>query len=543
MSKKGWMLLAIVLAVGLIVMAGLALTTPRAKFVALPQLPTPPEGVKYADHSEVFRLAGITTYEGAKSCVQCHEEAVDEVLHSYHYLEYNTIDDIAGKENVVYGGRFAYNDFCGSIFWEGEVNINFIGKAVLKVTPEGKEDLKGTFIASGCSMCHGVSMGKLPQPEATEEQLANIDCLQCHSDVYLSGARGVKKGLKAIQGNPDTGFWYTMGESLDMETVAKHIVARPTNDICLGCHAFSGGGPGFKRPNLTPDLMEPEVPENIDVHIARGMQCVDCHVASGHRFGTKVVDTWSRESDEYPTCESCHQVRHTEPVIGWVLDTFHTEAVACQTCHIPSIAKGQYPTDVKRHWDEAEFNEKLVRWEPILDMEKNVEPVYAWWNEQTREAYLYPNPVEPKDGIITLAKPVGQRGEGKIYPFKYHQAIVPYDPVNKLPIPIKVGVVFATGNLDTAYELGAKPGGLQVSGEFVTLERYMGVNHGVEPAENALGCFDCHGFKEERMPWRALGYGIYPPVAFTFFTVVLPLLIVALIVYGVIRRRQKAVQA
>lgn len=536
MSRRGWIILSVVLALALVGALVFWLGAPRRAAVQ-PSLAV--SETRVVDHTDLFAKAGITQYEGAKSCVGCHEDDVKEVLHSYHYLEYNPVSDIAGKGEIPFGGRYAYNDFCGNIFWEGKVAINFIGKAVLQKAPEGKEDLVGTFIASGCSMCHGVSMGKVPEPVESEEEYANIDCLACHTDALPTGGAAVKKGFKAVVGSPEEGFRYVPGENFDFAKVAQRITSRPTNANCLGCHAFSGGGPGFKRPNLDPSLMGPEVPEEVDVHIARGMQCVDCHTGKDHKFGSLVVDTWSRESEDIPTCESCHQVRHTEPVIGWLLETFHTEKVACQTCHIPTFAKGGYPTDMVRHWDEVEFSEKMARWEPVLEMAENVEPVYAWWDEKTREAYTY-EPITPENGVITLAKPVGDKQTGKIYPFKYHQAIVPFDSVNKLPIPVKVGVVFATGDLQKAYQAGAQPGNLQVTGDFVTLERYMGINHGVVPAEQALGCFNCHGFTEERMPWRQLGYGIYPPVAFTFFTVVLPLLLIGLVVYAVRRNAQKA---
>lgn len=544
MSRRIWMMLAVVFLVGLVVAAFFAITSPKVKPVAHPRLPTP-KAVRYVDHTKIFEEAGITQYEGGKSCYTCHEDDALEVVHSYHYLESNKVADIAGMGEVVFGGRMAYNDFCGNIFWvkpDGTVvPINYIGKAVLKETPAGKEDLQGTFIASGCSMCHGVSMGKVPQEQETEEEFANINCLACHTDAMPSGPAAVKQGYLQVVGSPEEGFRYVPGEKFNFAEIAKRIVAKPTNANCLGCHAFSGGGPGFKRPNLNPALMQPDVPEEVDVHIARGMQCVDCHPGTDHAFPSKAVDTWGREAGPAPLCTDCHQVRHTKPVIGWVIETFHAERVACQTCHIPTFGKGGFPTDMKRDWSQVEFSEKMARWEPLLDLREDVEPTYAWWNGETREVYVYPSPADVQDGKLTYVKPVGSRNDpkSKIYPFKYHEAIVPFDAEKKLPIPVKVGVVFATGNVQKAYELGGQPGGLTFKGDFVTLVRYMGVNHGVVPASRALGCFNCHGFAEERMPWRALGYGIYPPVAFTFFTVILPLAVLAAVVYGVVRTRRR----
>ncbi len=499
-----WVGIGVLVVVLLVVVAGVIWAVTRPAEAKVPRSLKPSEVGKYSDHTDLFRKEGITRYEGSKSCIECHEREVQEVFHSIHYQMKSPVPDIEGREPVVHGGRLAYNDFCGAIFWQGEVPINFIGKAVLKVAPEGQEEKVGTFIASGCSMCHGTSMGLVPKDEPTPEQLGNIDCLACHSDIYLSGP----------------------------------IVEVPTKDACLGCHAYSGGGPGFKRPNLTPALMGDQVPEDIDVHIARGMHCVDCHIEEEHKFPTIAVDTWSREAENPPTCTSCHKEDqvHQRALLGWVINTFHLEKVACQTCHIPRFAK-QFPTDMKRDWSHAEFVPKGARWEPLIQFEKDVEPVYRWWNEKTRIAYLYPEPATVSDGKITYLAPVGGparrvgligwESDGKLYPFKYHETVVPFDPEKQVPIPIKVGIVFATGNTEKAIQAGAKASGLTFTGEFVTLVRYMAVNHGVEPAENALGCLDCHGLREKRMPWQELGYGHYPEIAFGA-----ALLVVGLVVAG-----------
>ena len=40
----------------------------------------------------------------------------------------------------------------------------------------------------------------------------------------------------------------------------------------------------------------------------------------------------------------------------------------------------------------------------------------------------------------------------------------------------------------------------------------MGIFHAVQPAENALGCLDCHG-PDGRLDWRGLGYDADPLAA------------------------------
>ncbi len=483
---------------------------------------TPTERRKI-DHTEYWQDAGITSYNGSATCILCHEDEVYEVFHSYHYQMANNITDIAGVESIYFGGRYAYNDFCGAIFWNGEVNVNYIGKAILKAPPPEYSDLQGTFIASGCSMCHGVSMGLIPSTEPTPEQLGNIDCLACHADpnVYFAGGPGVVKfGYKVVY-RDENGTWrYMVNPNISVWDLAANIYDKPTNVNCLVCHAFSGGGPHYKRPNLSPDLMR-NVSREFDVHLAAGLSCIDCHQVEDHKFPTKSADTWSREGDNVPTCTQCHGDEPHEGVKGWFLNKFHLEKVACQTCHIPYIAHGDYPTDVYRNWSDPEFVPEAAKYEPSLDLQSMIEPVYLWYNG-TREVYLYPQPVTPdENGYITYVKPLGDKDDpnSKIYPFKLHYAVVPYSETGKAPIPIKVGVVFATGNVTKAIEIGSKISGLEWQGDWAILVRYMQVNHGVVPAEKALSCFNCHGPTVKRMPWPELGYGHFPEIAFITITV------------------------
>ncbi len=210
-------------------------------------------------------------------------------------------------------------------------------------------------------MCHGVSMDLPPEPEPSEEQLGSIDC--------------------------------------------------------LACHAYSGGGPHFKRPNLSPDLYDAD--ETSDVHMARGLSCIDCHKAVDHTFPTKSTDTWNREEGHIPQCTDCHGQDSHGGLKGWILNTFH-DRVACQVCHIPYIAHGEYPTDMYRNWTHPEFVAEAAKYEPQLDLRKMVEPVYAWYNG-TRKAYLYPAKIELENGKITYLAPLGSKDDhkAKIYHTSY----------------------------------------------------------------------------------------------------------------------------
>ncbi len=489
--------------------------------------------IEIADHSQAFRRANISVYEGSKTCIKCHEDDTKDLAHSIHYRMVSNARDTS-YGGLLVGSRFLYNDFCGAIFWNGTVPINFIGKAVLKKAPPGKEELRGRLIATGCSMCHGVSLGSVPSIKPTKKDLENIDCLVCHHLEYKGGFIGVKEGWRIVA-KTETGWRYVPAPNMSAIELAKNIVAKPPKENCLWCHAFSGGGPHFKRPNLSPDLLG-SVSEEYDVHMARGLHCTDCHRFEKHRIDTSgALDTWSREDPgETLSCSHCHpeKERHRAPIAGLLIEAFH-ERVACQTCHVPYIAHGKYPTDLHRDWSRIEFNHRLGRWEPIIETGKNILPVYRWWDSSNREVYIYPEPIEPVNNTIYLVKPVGSidTPNAKIYPFKLHEAIVPYDSKRKIPLPIKVGIVFATGDIDKAIRAAVADTGLKLGANytFIKLVRYMSINHGVVPKENSLRCIECHS-PWGRMPWSMLGYGPLPALIYIATPIIFALGLLLLII-------------
>ncbi len=55
------------------------------------------EEFKVIDHSKVWEEKGITKYEGSKTCIQCHEDKVRQVFHSYHYQLFSENEVSTGK--------------------------------------------------------------------------------------------------------------------------------------------------------------------------------------------------------------------------------------------------------------------------------------------------------------------------------------------------------------------------------------------------------------------------------------------------------------
>jgi len=95
----------------------------------------------------------------------------------------------------------------------------------------------------------------------------------------------------------------------------------------------------------------------------------------------------------------------------------------------------------------------------------------------------------------------------KIYAFKHHYAYQPIekDGLKRL-LPLKIGIFFETGQIQTAVEMGASAVGWEYTGHtFAETERYMGLFHEVAPKENALSCNNCHN-GGNRLDFDALGY-------------------------------------
>jgi len=102
--------------------------------------------------------------------------------------------------------------------------------------------------------------------------------------------RGVVKEGETLK------FWGAGGVDV---LKAAQSVQKPTNEMCLRCHAATGGGPNHKH-GVIPT-------KDSDVHVAKGMHCVDCHPTQKHKIGggsdLKAQDLWDVKVD----CTNCHK--------------------------------------------------------------------------------------------------------------------------------------------------------------------------------------------------------------------------------------------
>jgi hypothetical protein len=334
----------------------------------------------------------------------------------------------------------------------------------------------------------------------TAEQLENIDCLICHAsgyrrDLYPDGAGGFQ--WKPI-------LWRNRD---GLDSVSKRI-SLPTRVMCLRCHAASGGGPNYKRGDLEYKLADCE--RDFDVHMAasgKNLQCIACHAGEKHRVRGRGSDLSGSDLPAKPLgCEnqSCHSLApHAVAVLNK-----HAKRVNCTVCHIPAFAKEE-PTDMVRDWSKPAYNPETDKYTATITLQKDVRPVYAWYNGSTR-SQLPREPVSRlADGSVGIMVPLGSQRDpnARIYAFKLHRGKLPLLEGKNWIIPIAVEHFFPNGQIDPAVRKAAEEmyGIADARYSWTDTSRYMGIFHGVQPASKALQCLDCHR-PNGRMDWKALGY-------------------------------------
>ena len=424
-------------------------------------------------------------YEGTKTCLACHQSEAESFFHSQHYQWRGTASHITNAQGQRLGKMNTINDFCTN------PSANWIGRV---------ENKKGDVITRGCSACHA-GLGLKPSAEMTQQQLENIDCLQCHASGYRRDVYQNEKG--AWEWRP---ILWENKEGLD--SVAKRI-GMPTRTTCLRCHANSGGGANYKRGDI--EYVLANTTRDYDVHMGKdgaNYDCIHCHQGGDHRVKGRGADLSANDMKETVRCGECHK---TAPHQDADLNR-HMSRIDCTVCHIPTFARTD-ATDMKRDWSKAVYNAEKDKYSADIKLETNVKPVYAWYNGNTKEQLLGQPLNRLPDGSVGMMIPQGSRDDpsAKIYAFKLHKAKLPYLKDKGWILPIQVEEFFQTGALDKSIREASEHayGVKNPDYGWVDTTRYMGIYHGVRPHEQALHCKDCHG-ANGRMDWKALGYPADP---------------------------------
>lgn len=425
----------------------------------------------------------ISDYTGPETCLACHAENGLTAVDSVHYQWRGDSSQMIDPPGPQAGKSGALNDFCG------QPDINWLG---LLTTATGTE------AGSGCAQCH-VGLGAKPSGQISATEAANVDCLVCHSDIY------VRKVVR-------NGDGFAMVPDPDNMTVspteAAQGVVKPTTKACLNCHAKAAGGNNWKRGDLSLDQLNPS--RDHDVHLAAeadggaGLGCRDCHVSAEHRIAGRGSDLRPRDLEEDMSCARCHTDQpHDSSQINR-----HLGRVDCTTCHIPTFSKST-PTEMVRDWTRTPvYSAEKGLYEPPQEMQSNVTPTYRWFNGKSVFYNFGEQPAYFEGQAIVMSAPDGRvdDGQSKLHPFKIHRAKWPRDPGSGLLLPMKMSRIFQDADVNQAIIQGTTEAGWEYTSHvFADTVRYMGLFHEVRPRSAALGCTDCH-YGASRIDFNGLGY-------------------------------------
>jgi octaheme c-type cytochrome (tetrathionate reductase family) len=472
-----------------------------------------------ADHSKFKELQREfkSGPEVTRACLTCHTEAAKQVMKTRHW----TWEGLNPGTGQTLGKKRLVNNFC-------------IG------------------IASNqpyCTSCHVGFGWKDDKFDFTAEH--NVDCLACHD---TSGTYRKPSGLAGHPAVEEMEFPPGSGEILrpvDLQRVAQKV-GKTSRYTCGACHFYGGRGDGVKHGDLDTSLEVADM--EVDVHMdATGLDfsCATCHKTTGHEVpGSRFQPTAKDRAGPLlrgvvakrtpATCESCHgNYPHTaktmaniKPLRGHSVTSMaaivnnHSEKVACQTCHIPAMARGGVAT--KMVWDWSAAGRKDADGKPIVlkdakghtiydskkgafELAENVIPDYVWFNGEVTYTLLG-DKVKKVPGYAPINRFGGSATDGKsrIWPVKVFRGVQPYDPVSEsLVIPHTYGTDPASYavsyNWEMAIAAGMADAGAPFSGkvDFIKTQMLWPLNHMVAPRSGTLTCKECHnrvgGFSEGRM--------------------------------------------
>lgn len=512
------------------------------------------------DHPDISGV--VAEYTGAGSCVICHgagssidvEAIAREVVKSNHFAFKTDV----GSDNIfvhdgdgdlsndtpvtgVYGKANRYCGLPGSI-----TAINWVGLMQNPAAPFNADNpAYANGMPGGCARCHVSNGTKNLAGLADDDAWETVDCLLCHSTTYQVGGKVLTnygKRMPVADAESQTGYHMPYISGADLAATSTTIQNKPTTSQCQSCHAYAGGGYTNKRGH---DFDGARGKGIVDHHSSK-LECVDCHITKNHKIGMGRVKPacWTSEllgdeDNDKISCAYCHSPQGaTEkrsagaPIPEhnmWSGDSKarHMDNIACQTCHI----KNNQGLDMK--WFDQIVQEKdgegnFKRWKPKgHKITGDAVLSYQWFN-----GTVYDN-----------VAPRGEKGDGKIHPFRVMQSYVPVDEATHTMLPVKLGILFnanpeitnmgnfgvtegdETSLIDKAIRIGVKKAAgakpemaalLNDDGNYAGSYVFdwdvmnFSVDHGVNPSEEARGCADCHAESGGILDWTALGYDANP---------------------------------
>ncbi|MBW2604372.1 MAG: tetrathionate reductase family octaheme c-type cytochrome [Deltaproteobacteria bacterium] len=446
-----------------------------------------PKKPSTTDHSRLKALNQDFTSGSqiSKACISCHTEAADQLKKTLHWT---WIDPDSPADNPKGKAGYSLNNFC--------------------ITTNGMNDRH-------CNKCH-IGWN-------TEDKEAEIDCLKCHGQKKINWEETFHDYKYFAESNDPEEIALAKDAQVEIREAVQSI-GRPTRKNCGSCHFTGGGGDGVKHGDLDSSLTHPN--RELDVHMGydgQNFECTRCHTTIAHRVAGRIYGTPASktrksllEHDLEPKimCESCHS---DKPHKSSNKMNDHTDKVACQTCHVPEIAK---VIPVQTWWDWSKAGKKKEGKPYSVDgplgrsvyrsftgetkWEKNVAPKYLWFNGSIQGATAK-DIIDPGK-LVKLAWPDGDRNDknARIFPFNVHLGKQPYDTENKtMATPLFSGEhgYWATFDWQDSIQRGAEYLNLPFSGKigFVETGYVFPSTHMVSPKEKALECNQCHTRPESRL--------------------------------------------
>lgn len=444
-----------------------------------------------ADHTKFDELKGpfLSGPEVTRACLKCHTEAGSQFMKNIHWTwtyENKKTGQTLGKKHLV-------NTFC--------------------TNSRGNEGM--------CAQCHAGYGWKDDTYDFTNQN--NIDCVVCHDRT------GTYYKTPPTQGNKACSVMFEGKQPIEWSKVAQSA-GLPARENCGGCHFYGGGGDGVKHGDLDSSLIHPD--KKLDVHMDEAgpnFACTNCHVTRKHVWTGSRYDVIAKDTEgtgkpgqrrDVATCESCHDTApHPNSSLANIKLNGHVDRVACQTCHIPTIARGGVATKVDWDWRTAgktkngegykEKNytqgngEHRATYKSIKGSFKygeNLVPHYGWFDGQMDYTTI-DTVFDPASGPVYVNRYTGSAADpdSRIWPFKQMHTVQPYDKGNNTLVYMHLwgndeNAYWGSYDFGKAIKAGMENNNLPYSGEydFVETYSYWPITHMVAPKEDALTCNECH---------------------------------------------------
>jgi octaheme c-type cytochrome (tetrathionate reductase family) len=490
-----------------------------------------------ADHSKFKELKGpfANGPEVTQACLECHTEAGHQFMQNVHWTwEYTNprTGQKLGKKNVI-------NNFC--------------------TNARGNEGM--------CAQCHAGYGWKDESFDFTKQE--NIDCVVCHDQT------GSYYKTPTTTGNAACSIMFEGLEEIKWSKVAQSV-GLPNRENCGSCHFYGGGGDGVKHGDLDSSLIHPD--KALDVHMdEKGLNfaCTQCHITKKHIWAGSRYDVIAKDTEgtgkpgerrDVATCESCHSSEpHNKSELTGIKLNHHVQKIACQTCHIPTIARGGVATKTDWDWstagklkDGVGYNEenyiqgngehrhtyKSIKGDFVYG--ENYVPEYYWFNGEMTYT-LADTKFDPSTAPIDINRIGGSEGDkdSRIWPFKVMRTNQPYDKGNNTLVYMHLWGNDDTsfwGNFDfsKAIQKGMEKNGRPYSGEygFIKTQSFWPITHMVAPKQDAVKCDSCHS-KDSRLKNIK---GVYLPardsysILDTIGVIAILLSIIAIVGHALIRK-------